>query len=559
MKFKKFKSLKKILALIFVLILCVEVYAAAVSDNDGSAFITKAEFDSLKNNFQSQIDQYNTSIDAKIDSAIAAYLAGISMTTKEDIKTYVENYKELYWCHDFSIEAKEKKWTSRTASTIADERTLQPNYERQNGWAYWPKDRGIRFQVIMPTNFGLAGFACRGAFLSDSTYTKTSSDSPNYNETYDASILMMKVTGDSVIDTNPLMQYYGTNYNMIRWGLDWQTNLGMYFTTGYFDGREITIEGIPASTDDEYFTMKMTGVRRDTTHWHKQVWNTNNTYAFSPLCSNFGTAEPGSASSELEAANLSFPVYSYFCSSTERAEENNNRLYNMMLGVKSSYRLPYLYDYKEGGPNGQVTTGYEIQGGDTPTRYKFVDYSKWAKRSITTTLTLSPIFAVTQDSGGHNFAPTPVLSSDQFVVNIPVVTRGYVRDLRSPVATYGGENLKICGGIPVLIEAIKNGKLTVKIKCDKKYDNATKGAVGNTNAHIKFKKTDCTDTLTNYLSGTYGDDVKAKFDGSQTIDMSNQTFKLDVLKGENVWMNIDPITLGQHIRITDLQCTLEYE
>ena len=40
--------------------------AAVVADNDGSAFITKAEFDSLKNNFQSQIDQYNTSIDISV-------------------------------------------------------------------------------------------------------------------------------------------------------------------------------------------------------------------------------------------------------------------------------------------------------------------------------------------------------------------------------------------------------------------------------------------------------------------------------------------------------------
>ena len=45
-----------------------------------SYFITRAEFDSLKNNFQSQIDQYNSSIDSKIDGAIAAYLAGIKLT-----------------------------------------------------------------------------------------------------------------------------------------------------------------------------------------------------------------------------------------------------------------------------------------------------------------------------------------------------------------------------------------------------------------------------------------------------------------------------------------------
>lgn len=70
-------------ALFLVLLLSIESFGAVVSDNDGSAFITKAEFDSLKNDFQSQIDQYNTSIDAKIDGAIAAYLAGIRTSNKD--------------------------------------------------------------------------------------------------------------------------------------------------------------------------------------------------------------------------------------------------------------------------------------------------------------------------------------------------------------------------------------------------------------------------------------------------------------------------------------------
>ncbi len=73
------------MALFLVLLLSIESFAAVVSDNDGSAFITKAEFDSLKNNFQNQIDQYNTSIDSKIDGAIASYLAGIKVE-KESIK-----------------------------------------------------------------------------------------------------------------------------------------------------------------------------------------------------------------------------------------------------------------------------------------------------------------------------------------------------------------------------------------------------------------------------------------------------------------------------------------
>lgn len=83
------KSFKKVLALLFVLLLACENFAAVVSDNDGSAFITKAEFDSLKNNFQSQLNQYNTSIDGKIDTAISSYLAGIK--TEKTTRTNIIN------------------------------------------------------------------------------------------------------------------------------------------------------------------------------------------------------------------------------------------------------------------------------------------------------------------------------------------------------------------------------------------------------------------------------------------------------------------------------------
>ena len=79
---KGVRLIKRLIALFLVLIFSIESFAAVVSDNDGSAFITKAKFDSLKNNFQNQIDQYNTSIDSKIDGAIASYLAGIKVDKK---------------------------------------------------------------------------------------------------------------------------------------------------------------------------------------------------------------------------------------------------------------------------------------------------------------------------------------------------------------------------------------------------------------------------------------------------------------------------------------------
>ena len=86
--------MKRMVALLLVLLLSIESLGAVVSDNDGSAFITKAEFDSLKNNFQSQIDQYNTSIDSKIDGAIASYLAGVNIKKEEIKPTIFKDWNE---------------------------------------------------------------------------------------------------------------------------------------------------------------------------------------------------------------------------------------------------------------------------------------------------------------------------------------------------------------------------------------------------------------------------------------------------------------------------------
>ena len=85
---KRIRLIKRVISLLLVLIFSIESFAAVVSDNDGSAFITKAEFDSLKNEFQAQLNQYNTSIDNKIDEAIAAYLAGITLK-KEETKSII--------------------------------------------------------------------------------------------------------------------------------------------------------------------------------------------------------------------------------------------------------------------------------------------------------------------------------------------------------------------------------------------------------------------------------------------------------------------------------------
>ena len=82
---KSTKLLKRLAALFLVVLMSINGYAAIVADNDGAAFVTKAEFDSLKSTFQAQINKYNSSLDNKIDGAIAGYLEGIKVEKKSNI------------------------------------------------------------------------------------------------------------------------------------------------------------------------------------------------------------------------------------------------------------------------------------------------------------------------------------------------------------------------------------------------------------------------------------------------------------------------------------------
>ena len=82
----KNKILKMALCLFFAFLLSINSFAAIVSDNDGAAFVTKAEFEALKKDFADQITNYNSSIDSKIDGAIAQYLAGTRLSKKEIVK-----------------------------------------------------------------------------------------------------------------------------------------------------------------------------------------------------------------------------------------------------------------------------------------------------------------------------------------------------------------------------------------------------------------------------------------------------------------------------------------
>ncbi len=87
-------KIKRIISFILLSLIITNIsnYAAIVSSDDGSAFVNKADFEALKEEFDSQLERYNNSIDRKIDGAIANYIAGINV-----VKPISENIINKTW------------------------------------------------------------------------------------------------------------------------------------------------------------------------------------------------------------------------------------------------------------------------------------------------------------------------------------------------------------------------------------------------------------------------------------------------------------------------------
>ena len=113
------------IALFIVALLNINSYAA-VSANDGSAFVTKAEFDALVNTFNEQMDTYQSGLNAKIDGAIANYLAGLS-STKTETRSPLAKPTNGIW--SASIVSDTKPWVEGTMCVHGNLYMARHNYD----------------------------------------------------------------------------------------------------------------------------------------------------------------------------------------------------------------------------------------------------------------------------------------------------------------------------------------------------------------------------------------------------------------------------------------------
>lgn len=96
------QQIKKLICALTILVFPLSSFAEIVGNTDTKAFITKAEFESLKNTFQTQINNYNNSLDNKIDEAISQYLAGMKVEHKQIVELPYSSWEKVS-CMNYDI------------------------------------------------------------------------------------------------------------------------------------------------------------------------------------------------------------------------------------------------------------------------------------------------------------------------------------------------------------------------------------------------------------------------------------------------------------------------
>ena len=152
----------------------INSFAAVVGDNDGAAFITKAEFESLKNDFQTQINRYNSSLDNKIDGAIASYLAGVTVAKVSQLVNLTTTAK-----NDSAYNIGFVSWEAPNVSRDAVDVAAGLYWFRQHGSS---ADRvSERDDGAILGNFGLNNGPAWGGGIVDQRYHDYDKTTSNYD------------------------------------------------------------------------------------------------------------------------------------------------------------------------------------------------------------------------------------------------------------------------------------------------------------------------------------------------------------------------------------------
>lgn len=550
---KMYRIKNRIICVVISILLSVNCFCAVVSDNDGSAFITKAEFDSLKNNFQSELDSYNSAIDSKIDSAIASYLAGISVSKTTSKEPYISNYNEIMWQPNYKVYGKWKKWTNRTTKTesssnvwftpaLAEKRLSW----RSNGWRVWDIMEMAMGELVMgfvgeitSMSNGLAEGV--GGYASWSGHAQTCPTLVLSLKKDDATNIWYMPNEDSLLTNMNVLtnETYSNPHTVDKISGIWLYEWG-------FHNNPVRLNAAPVfSTPDsgQYLKYKYKVTQSDGSSnlsEYQSIMSKNNTtfpfvWSQSSCFNDAGYAASSNASVTSSADRCDSTFFTTGCTwhylDSGSKTSQLDLLCNMQLGTN--------YD-QDVNIAKQISSKSEGKGYDMSESTQFATASgNFSKECIT-----QPSYIYPAGDGGWTY-------SVNFSIKVPHWPTQKLRQQTSNKFIYDGTPLKLGQGLPLFIKSNQKGDVQVTFDYNINYALNSTDYTSSQYLYLDLKKGDFLDksTATSQFYEAYNDIVESSKTTQPKYRYMNyvypaQTGKIKMTipieKGESIWLRIRP-------------------
>ena len=529
---------KRALALFIIVIINFNSFSAVVSSNDGSAFITKAEFDALVNDFNSRIEDYEKSIDAKIDGAIAEYLAGLATTFSEVSRVLVSNYNEMMWVRDYNMYGKWKKWTNNTTMTSnMTDSWFTPSLNekrhtfRANEFHFYSETSQAWTRVTGYYNILISQF-------SDGIALARSTSWPNVGES-GVPVMIFRVVKDN--DGNEFIQDFFNIHAMGCYimGLDHrvtEASFPPYQWSSYaIAPASITLNDRGSNILDITVNVNLKSLvsgNTQTSGWFRDVWQPKNMRFPAAWADEEHNGATDKFDTQTRAHNDSATITNYFSTGcTWHAISNKSAqkdfLKKMMLGKSNSQ---------------QVNLGYRGNEGGERQEYDFTKSTSNGK--ISGNFSEATVQSRYYYTGATSRAINIGTSVD---LNVPHWPTGNLKDLTTGYFLYNGHGLKFGEGFPLRVD--NQGAGFMHIKFDSAVKNIIGGARGsNQNLNIDIKKESFLQVANNYATGYLGlvDPITTT---KSKITLNNYTYTttdgkieltVPIEAGESLWIRLAP-------------------
>lgn len=582
------KKLKIVATLFLVIILSVESFAAIVSDNDGSAFVTKSEFESLKTNFADQITNYNNSIDRKIDGAIASYLAGLMLKKSTAIEPIISNYRDIRWMSGPYMYFTNRRFTeyTTTAGRYVDTtawQVINPENRRQcsnDGYLWWYdkllssgfSEQNVSFMLhphdvpwawgtgrsSVSTSRGPSIFAAMEQESSGwAVYAK---DGGFAGERGHSSTLFVRPHFAAEFSHDP-EQFGGVNYSTVLQRT--RTNNSIKLDSWSLESNELadyTIRGLitnnKGTTTYSDRAIRST-VRRD---WNPGIFfyssanlwaNGTGGFALKTAC-----GYEQFMGSDYSRVGNSLVEDNRWNTETQFKGDMNNFIYSMWGRDVSSLgdinvappvvRADFDYLDLSKSPNGIIVPfnvrniGFSAQNSYQNSNSEYFRYGNFQTHSPNDTI-----------KGTMN-------------LTFPLFYRVKWSDMLSGEFKFHGNSLCKSDGLPIVEDIDQAGEIKLKIKYEEKTANdpSVVSLVADQKIKTYFKNkpfTDSTGTFWKGFTNLEGTGSAVELNGTEWTE-KEITVNIAVKKGDSIWMRIDPLTAdGVYCEMTDMSCILVTE